>query len=313
MGTYLAVGVGLLGDNAGAVLENLGNGEANVFTALHEVLEAGIVAAADIRRALDQVARDQRAGNRVQIGLAVPTVPPHGRAHRRRRIGNAAANDDIGTLTKRLSHAGTAQVALGTHNLVAPLAQRLARHQADKVLAFAVVVQPLHRVRDVVAGHPRHLEVQPLLLDLGQHDLGEKLRIAGARVDGQLDVLGLEVGQGRLQVLHKRGIVQTLDLLGKAALGLELFVFNLLCAVQRHGALGQPVADDAVDVAVLSNVADGALAIGEAARAAGDADAALCRRHIGEGWRVRVRVGVGEVLEKGCKQGVNSKYHRPSR
>jgi hypothetical protein len=59
----------------------------------------------------------------------------------------------------------------------------------------------------------------------------------------------------------------------------QRLVLDFLGAVERHGAFGEPVADDTVNIAILSQVASGPLAVGEAARASCDPDRSFKQRH----------------------------------
>lgn len=155
-----------------------------------------------------------------------------------------------------------------------PILECLSRHQTDELLT--TLMQPLDGIGNLITAHPADLQVKPLVLNLLLDQPRQHLGVARTGVDGDLDVLGLEVRQRGGEVVHEGRVKQADGFGGELALLSEFLVLRLLGAVERHGALGEPVADDEVDVAVLGEVSDGSLAIGEAARGTGDADSAFC-------------------------------------
>ncbi len=137
-----AAGAGRLGDRAVAVGVDLGDRVAERGEAGH-VLEAGVgvVAAADLRAAFEQVAGHRRAGEAVPV-VARPAEVRERRADGQRRVGDAAADDDLGAGEQRVGDRLGAEVGVGADDVeaVAARAERGAQQRAVRRAAQVVAL-----------------------------------------------------------------------------------------------------------------------------------------------------------------------------
>ena len=153
--------------------------------------EAGEVAAGGLGAALDDVAGDDRAGQRVEV-VAAPAVVGDRRADDHRRVGDPAGDDDVGTLVQRLGDAERTEVGVGGEHvaeleLVGALAQvvtfDVGDDDVDALLGgdLPELLREPGRVESTGVGD----DLDALLLGEGQavgHLPDERLGVAGRRV-----------------------------------------------------------------------------------------------------------------------------------
>jgi hypothetical protein len=118
-----AIAVFLHGHVKLSVRSHLDNGKSKVGGIIWEALEAGEVAASNIGRAFDEMARNEGMGELWEIA-SFPAKVICCATDGRRGISDAAAQDDISAMLQSLHDAPSAQVALGIDWLKVPLAQR---------------------------------------------------------------------------------------------------------------------------------------------------------------------------------------------
>ncbi len=227
----------VLGDHRRPVGLDLGDRGAGVAP-VGDLVEEGVVPAGGLRAALDDVARDDRARERVER-VPLPAVPPRRRAHDQRRVGDAAGDDDVRARAQGLGDAPTSEVGVRRH--------RLAGHgRRDRV----------ERAPQVVALDVRDPRAGPELLERR----GEPGRVEPARVGDDLDAAGDAVGE---DVAHLRQ--EGLRVPGVGVLGLGL-------REDEHRQLGEVVAAQDVDRPAVEHLPRGVQPVAVEAGAVPDTD-----------------------------------------
>ena len=106
----------MLGDGEAAVGLDLGDRVADASETGH-LLEECIVAAAALGTAFDDVASRKRARERIVV-VAAPVELPSGGADDQGGVGDAGANDDVGTLVQGFLDAPAAEVDVGGQHVL---------------------------------------------------------------------------------------------------------------------------------------------------------------------------------------------------
>ena len=181
-----APGAGVLGDDGGAVGLHLGDGKPDAL-GVWDLFEEGVVAAAALGAALDDMAGDDRAGDGVEI-----VVPPAERVQRRtdhqRGVGDPTRDDHLGPGGQRVGNGTGWQVGVGGDDGRAG-GKLLTGVEVDEALPS--LLQLAQARRDVVArdGGDRYIDA----LAFGQlpHGVGQRLGMEppgiGDHCDAALD------------------------------------------------------------------------------------------------------------------------------
>ncbi len=244
----------MLADHAGSVGSDLRKGKADVLDAGH-FLEEGVVAPRDLAAALDQVARDDGAGEGVPVA-ALPAVVPGGGAADDRRIRRAAGHDDVGTALEGVDDAEATEIGVG-REVAARILDRVSGLEMAELAARDEVREAWHQI---VAAHERDLrreaEARRDLVELAGAALG--IETPGIRDD--LDA-PLEAGPHDLLELGHEGPRIT-----------PVRPLRPRSGEDQHRQLGEPVARQHVDRAALDHLAHAGRAVPEIARAVRDPD-----------------------------------------
>ena len=222
--------------------------------------EEGVVAARHLGAALDGVAGDHGSGEAVELeaiagsGLGVgPAVPPRGRSHHERGIGNAARDDDIGTRGERCGDRLATEVGVGGEELHA--VRGLAGIEVDPGL-----VEFADARHEVVAGDDADAHGSDVEL---VHELGEgvraALRIESARIGHDADA-AIPAGAEHLLHLGEEG----------ACITRARPVLEPLPGEDEHGEFCEPVSGEHVDGSALDHLPGGGDAVAEESAAVGD-------------------------------------------
>ena len=180
-------------------------------------------------------------------------MPPRGRSHDQRGVGDATRDDDICSGRQRCRHRLSAEVGIGGEE-IDPLG-RLSRVEVGPRLFK--VAHARHEViaRDDTDAHRTEAE----LLDEFRERIGAALGIEPTRVGHHSDAL-VTTGAEHLLHLGEEG----------ARVASTRAVLQALPGEDEHGELGKPVTGEHVDRAALDHLARRGDAVPEEAAAVGD-------------------------------------------
>ncbi len=165
---------GVLGDDRGPVGAHLGQREADALPA-RDLFEEGVVPAAALRAALNDVARHHSAGNGVEVGV-LPPEGVQGRPDHQGGISHPARDHDLRAGRQRVGDGPCPQVGVGRDDSRV-LGQGFAGVEVHEPLAGGPqIAQP---GRDVVARHRRHPHIDTLARRELAYGIGQTLRVAG--------------------------------------------------------------------------------------------------------------------------------------
>ncbi len=231
----------VLGDDELARGLHLGQGKPDPRVG-GDFLEEGVVAAAALRAAFEDMAADDARGKPVPV-VALPAESPGCGAERQRRIGHAARDDHIRALRQRLGDAPPAEIRIGRHDGRAKIREGVpAVEMPQRVPRLLPALEPVEHVVARDEGDPGR-EALPGRDRL--HRRGAAGGVEAARVGDHLDAPGEAGAQHLLHLRHEgRGIAG----FGLARLGL---------VENGHGQLGEIVARQHVDGPALDHLARG--------------------------------------------------------
>ena len=226
-----APGAVVLGDDAAAVLGDLGDREPGV-AAIGDLGREAVVAAGRLRTALDDVPGGDRAGQGVPV-VAAPAVPPGGGPGDQARVGDPGADHHVRAGLQGRGDAPAAEVGVGGDHGQVRLGQRDPGVGVDEIVARGLQVA---EDRDqVVAGEVGDACVQAEPAGEFRELHGQARRVEAAGVGDDLDA---PLQAGAEHVLHlpqERGRVA------------EAGVLLPRLPQDQHGQLGQVVAGQHVD------------------------------------------------------------------
>ncbi len=218
-----AAGLVVLGDDRRTVLVQFGDRESGVAR-IGDLFEERIVTAAGLRTALDDVARDDRAGQRVVVGRTPAEVCDR-RPDDERGIGHPSGDDDLSAAAQALGDAEGAQIGVGGERV------------AERELAAAGT--------QVVALDVSDCDVEPERLGQSAHCRGEPGRVQAAGVRDDRDAVLERRAEGVLELAQEGlGVAQRL-------------VAGAIARQDEHRELGEVVAGQHIERAAGEHLVHG--------------------------------------------------------